>query len=264
MWLQFKTLMPSFVVYWFALSALALGAWYYWTRIYPNFKFGWKAPLLVASTFWAYTTLTSAVAIYQNGEIYAVQQQMKAQSQAQGQPGQPPPPGQPGQPGQAQQSSVAPEDPMMKMKGEFLKSVEMVIRNPETNTPEFKKKVFADFKDLIPKDKAARAEFAKPLLNLINCQRYFWEDALASYKSKKVIKSESRVACENLDGAFFGRKTLVPPEGIARNEEMLNKFAKHEQVPGPDGKPVDVKEDLLREAYDAESRAHSNVKALLE
>jgi len=254
MWLQYKVLLPSFVFHWFALTALAVAAWYFWTMLYKNYRFNWKAPFLVATTFWGYLVLTSSVTMYQNGQLYAVQQQMAQAQQAMAQ----------GQPGQSSQSSTLPDDPVLRMKAEFLKSVEQVIRNPDSATPDYKKKVFADFKDLIPKEKSARVVFSKPVLDLISCQRTFWEDAMASYKAKKVVKSEDLTACEKESGSFFGRQTLLPPEAVKHNDEMLEKISKHEPITGPDGKSVELKEDMLRDAYDSEAKAYKAVKTFLE
>lgn len=243
LWTQIKLLLPSFAGYWIFLICLASLTWYVWTRVYTHWVFRWQGPFLVATVFsfsvWGHTLLN----MYQNGVLATFQQNVQAA---------------------AQQANQKPVDVALQMKDQFLKNVEYLIQNPDQITPENKKKLFDGFAQLFPKGRTDREMAAGQIEGVYKCQRYFWEDALATYKAKKVVKSDATEECGTLSGTFFNRPKLVSQDAVKANDETLANLAKHKRLPTSDGKDVEVTEKMLRDAVENQIKAAQAARRIFE
>ncbi|MDZ4675918.1 MAG: hypothetical protein SGI74_00270 [Oligoflexia bacterium] len=250
MWEQFKILLPSIVGHWVVLVVLATGGWFLFTKFYKHFAFKWELPVLVATVVHLFMTANLFVNLYQNGVMFAYQQavqQAQAQARNQQQP--------------QQQQNV---DPATQMKANFLTSVESLVQDPAQINDENKAKLFGAFKELFA-DKKARAEYAKSISDVYQCQLHFWEDALASFNAKQPTKSDARKGCEKKSGAFFGREKLITLESSKNNDQTIAELAaRTKRVPASDGKQVEVTEGMVREALDAQIKATYNLKKIFE
>jgi hypothetical protein len=244
-WAQMKVLLPSFFGYWVFMVVLASATWYGWTKIYTNVHFKWHAPVLVATTAAFYLMASTLIGFYQNNALFAYQQKMQATQQA-----------------AAQQQKDANVDPATKAKGDFLKIVEQLMGAPDQITPENKQKLFTQYASLFPNGNTDRQIYEKEILAVYNCQRYFWEDAMASYKAKKTVKSDSRKECETLPGQFFNREKLVTAETAKANDQTISRLSAHKRLPASDGKEVEVNEKMLRNALDAQVKAIDAIKKI--
>lgn len=240
-WSNLRVLFPSFIGYFVVMGVVCSAAWYAWTRVYTNYVFRWEGPVICAACATMFMMANTMTGIAQNNAMYLHQQKMQAQAQ-QAQPGQPQ------------------VDPALQAKSDFLKIVESLISNPDQITPDIKKKLFAQYGNLFPNGKKDMKVYETAVSQVYSCQRYFWEDALASFKSHKAVVSESRKACEKMPGTFFNRDKLVPVETAKSNDDTVAKLAQHKRLPASDGKEVEVTEDMLRNALDAQVKALDAIK----
>jgi hypothetical protein len=248
-WAQIKLLLPSVFVHWVLLVAVATGAWYAWTRVYKH-HFKWQGPVIVATLVAVYSFTNTVFGLYQNGVLVAFQQNVQAQLQ------------QAARQQQAQQQG--PTDPVLQMKSQFLRNVEALVQNPQAITDENKKKLFNDFGKLFPSKKDKELA-KKAVAQVYDCQKYFWEDAMSSFKAKQAVKSDARKDCEKMSGNFFNREKLLPAEVVKNNDETIAGFAARKRVPASDGKStVEVSENMLRDALESQARATENVRKIFE
>ncbi|MCC6276715.1 MAG: hypothetical protein IT289_02225 [Oligoflexia bacterium] len=242
-------LAPTFIAQWLFLVALACGAWFAWTVMYPKYQFKLGAPLLIASTLAIYSIGNTVVSLYQNYRLGTVraESEMAANSQ------------------QGAQGAQAPVDPVVQLKADFLKNLEALVRNPDQITDENKKKLFGAFGKLFPSGKADRQVALAAAQDAYDCQLKFWEDALASFKEKKAVKSQARKECETKSGAFFNREKLITSEAVKNNDQTIAEIAQRKKrVPAADGKEVDVTEAMLRDAVDEQVRLIYNLKKVFD
>ena len=146
-----------------------------------------------------------------------------------------------------------------QLKQDFLQTVEAAALQTESITPQAKQALYQQFSALFPNGDKDRLEYARQIGHAYECQRAVFEDALATLKSKKVVRSKVVERCEAESGAFFGREKLVPKEIAKANVEMLNRLAKAK----PDDKDL-PSEDALRGALDQQVRRIDGVRRLLE
>lgn len=245
LWTQFKILFPSFAGHWVLTVALAMLAWYGWTRVYRQFTFRWEGPMMIGTALSIYVSAGQLFGLYGS----ALVQTFIAQNTPQSQQG-------------AQQS--APMDPMLQLKVGFIEKVRDMIQNPNKITPESKKELFASSAKLFPNGKKDQDLYAKSIQEVYSCQRLFWEDALASFKAKQPIKSDERTQCEARAGTFFNREKLVPTEDVKAREETLAAVAARKRMPASDGKTVELNEQMLRDAMDAQARALTTIQKIFE
>lgn len=242
LWGQVKVLLPSFMGYWFALCVLACCVWYGFTRAYRQFAFKWQVPVLFATAVSFYMCVNTVTALYQNSLLQSHQQAMAPASAA---------------------KNVAQADPGTQLKQNFLNTVEKMIQNPGSITPEAKKKLFTEHAALF-KDKNTRGIFQKAVSDVYHCERVFWEDAFASFKAKQVVKSDSRKECETASGAFFNREKLLPGETVKQKEATIASFAARKRVPASDGKQIEVNEAMLRDAVEGQNKNLDTIKKIFE
>jgi hypothetical protein len=163
------------------------------------------------------------------------------------------------------QAQKAPVDPKVQMKIDFLKNVEALITSPDQINDENKKKLFSVFGSLFPKGEADKKTFAQNISAAYECQLHFWEDALASYRQKKTIKSDIRKTCEAQSGAFFERERLISVEASKSNEKTLEEIAtRKKRVPAADGKEVEITETMLKDALDSQVKNLYNIKRIFD
>ncbi len=250
-WSHVKPLLLSYSIYWLFLVTIGSLGWFFFTRLYPRFGFRWQAPVLAASVLCLYLMGTQGMTLYHNSVVvnaYRQDMQTGNVSETSGR-------------GTASIPDAKPLEPLLQKRAEFLKTVEELIQNPIQLTSDKKKKVFADYGDLF-KSASDKMEAAKAIADVYKCQKFFWEDALASFHAKRPIKSEARKDCETLSGAYFNRDKLLPANLVTNNDQALKSLAERKPIPGEDGKVVEVNEKMLRDALDAQAKAIDTVGKL--
>ncbi len=248
-WQQIQVLLTSFVGYWLGLTVMACAGWYAWTRLHPGMLFKWQAPVLVASLFSFYGIFSTTMSIYQNSRLIMLQEQIRA-AQTAADP-------------KTQAQAQAQVDPVIQMKTNFLKSVEQLISNPTAITAETKNKLKTEYASLFKTDEERKNSYLT-VQRFYECQRYFWEDAFAAFKSKVTVKSGDRKACEKEPGGFFQRENLMSAEIVKSNDDIILKLAERKRIPSSDGKELEVNEKMLRETLDAYAQMASAAKTLLQ
>lgn len=247
-WTQFKILFPSFMFYWFMLVALATVCWWGITKVYHHFHFRWEAPAIVGTCFSFYMIGTTLVGYYQNQVVANYRdQQVAANNQT--------------QQNQPQQKL----DPANQLKANFLNGLAGIVNAPEKATPEAKDKLFKEYAELF-KDPAAKEEYVKNIGAVLECDKFFWEDAFASFKSGKAIRSDSRKDCENAEGKFFLREKLMMPEDLKARENTLQKLLTDKRLPASQNSndTVVVNEKMLRDRIEAEGKKIETLKKLFK
>ncbi|MBK9293530.1 MAG: hypothetical protein IPM57_03660 [Oligoflexia bacterium] len=242
----FKLFWPSYAVFWVISIALATGAWFLLTKIYSNIKFKIWAPPLVATFFTVMLYASNFLSIYQSQILYSNQQAAQKGQQQQA-----------AAPGQQQEL-----DPETQMKADFLAKIEKIVFSGKLDKNE-KTKLFKEYAKLFKKP-ADKKIFHEAINKVYSCQRVLWEDALASFKAKTAIKSDTRVACEKLGGEFFMREKLFTPEAIKNQDELISNIAARKRVPASDGKEQELNEDMIRQGIDAQSNALYILSQLFE
>ena len=265
LWTQMRILIPSFVGFWAFLACLGVGAWYGFTRIYTTYAFKWHGPVIAATVVSVFMGTSTFLTVYQNTVINAYQQKLNQDAQAAQQQQtqqQEALARQQAATQQQQAQAQQPVDPALQLKANFLATVESLVQNPTAINTENKKKLFTEYATLFPK-KSDREAAGKAVSKVYNCQRLFWEDAMASYKAHQVVKSDARKECETMAGTFFNREKLLPDEVIKSNEATISVFAERKRIPAADGKSsVEVNETMLRNALDAQVKATDAIKKI--
>lgn len=236
-WAQMKVLLPSYFGYWIFLTAFFMGAWYTWTKYVKATAFSWKFPVLASTVLTIYSMASLQLGIYQTTALSQLQQKLIAEQKA--------------------------NDPV-QLKADFLKIVENVVATPDKITPELKQKFFTDYAKLFPNGPQDKLLYEQSVGAFFDCHKVFWEDALASFKTKKVTKSEGRLACEKLGGAFFGREKLFTMETLKNDDNMIESLASHKRLPTSDGKTIEPTEAMLQAALDVQVKSVQGVKKLFE
>ncbi|MEQ1876748.1 MAG: hypothetical protein ABL958_08880 [Bdellovibrionia bacterium] len=237
-------LWPSYLAQWAGFIFVVAVCWRFLARTHVQFPFKWKSAFVVATGFWLCFVTNSLVNYYQSGVINAAVGEARSQQQA----------------SQGQQQA-APTDPN-QLKSNFLADVDTLAQNPAQLTPEIKQKLFTVYAPLFPNGKTDVDTAFKAVDLVYQCQRYFWEDAMASYKAKVVIKSDARKDCEKLSGAFFNRERLLSAEVVKRNDDLIKAFSERKRVPASDGKEVEFNESNIRQSLDAQVKASENLQRI--
>lgn len=243
-WQPLKLLLPAYGTFWVFTFLLSAGFWYGWTQVFQKTAFKWQVPGLISAfvslTFCSYNFLT----IYNGNTLFMAQQQAQ---QA------------------AQQNNKAQEnlDPALKAKADFLATVEKFLADPKSFTPDAKKNAFKNFAALFP-NKEAKLAYKDAIASVYKCQRTFWEDALASYKTNKMVKSDSRKQCENMSGAFFNREKMLPEEAVKNNDKLIEDIAGHKRLPASDGKTMELTEKMVQDAVDTQVSALNMINKIFE
>lgn len=145
-----------------------------------------------------------------------------------------------------------------QLRADFLNTVDSISLQPDSLTPESKAALFKQFGALFPRGDADRLEYAKNILLAYQCQQFVFEDALATLKSKKVVKSAQQTECEQVSGQFFGREKMIPAEVANGNGAMMTKLAQGKVA-------ADVPtEDALRGAHERQIKRIETVRKLFQ
>ena len=243
MWEPLKLLIPAYGIFWISTVCLAAGFWFAWIKIQKTkIAFNWQTPVLFATFFSLVFCGYNFMTIYNGNTLYTASN-AKAQNQ--------------------QQTAQQPMDPVLKMKADFLAQIEGAIQNPKLITKEFKTKLFKDFSKLFS-NKDAKQSYKKAISEVYGCQKVFWEDALAAYKTKHTVKSDSRKECENLNGEFFNRPKMIPEETAKVNDKLMEQIASNQRLPASDGKTVELSEKMVQSALEAQRLALEAVNSIFE
>lgn len=116
-----------------------------------------------------------------------------------------------------------PSDPT-ELKSSFLRTIEAVVAEPIELPASARETLFRDYAALFPGGKTDQDEYGKAVIGAYECQRLFFEDAIASKKARKPIKSPARAECEKQTGAFFNREFLIPAEVAANNSKLIGEI----------------------------------------
>jgi hypothetical protein len=237
-------LWPSYLAQWVGFFAIVCGAWFFLAKSHAGFAFKLKSAFIVATGFWLCFVTNSLVGYYQSGVLNSVMNEQRAQQQAQTQP-------------------TDPKNPQ-QLKSNFLADVDSLAQNPAQLTPEIKQKLWTVYGPLFPKGDEDKVAAFKAVSLVYQCQRYFWEDAMASYKAKVIVKSDARKDCEKLSGAFFNREKLLPTEVVKRNDDLIKAFSERKRVPASDGKEIEFNESNIRQSLDAQVKATENLERIFK
>lgn len=239
----FKVLWPSYAVFWIISICLAAGFWFALTKLYSQIKFKPLTPVLFGTFLTCFAYANTFLGIYNSQLMYTAQQE---QQKSQG----------------ADKQAQSQMDPVLKAKSEFLSKVEGVIQSGSV-TKEVKAKLLKEFAQAFT-DKSQRDTAVSSIKKVFSCQRILWEDALASYKAKQVIKSDSRIACEKASGDFFNREKLFTEDTLKAHTQIIKNIAERRRIPASDGKETELSEDMVRNEMEAQSNALKVLNQIFE
>lgn len=234
---QLKALWPTIAAHWGFTFILFFGCWTYLKSVQPHFTVSFKTIFTMALGFSLWGTYTTFNNLWQAATL--VQLQM------------------------AQQSSVdqAKRNDPLQMKADFLRTVDALSTQPNQIDGNLKAKLFQQFAPLFQKPED-RMTYEHSISQVYECQRSFWEDALATRKSHHIVKSKNTEECRNFDGAFFNRPHLIPEQVAADNDKTLETLATG-KAHKDDKNPV-MDEKTLRSAVDEQSHRLDAVKKIFE
>lgn len=151
----------------------------------------------------------------------------------------------------------------VKVKEEFLKSIDQMVQNPQLITKENKEKLSKGINEAFGGNNQW-TEAGNSIFTAFACQKFFLKDALEAQKSKKFVKSEDRAKCENYDGSFFNREKLVTADQGKGNDTVIRSIASQEKVPFGGGEPKKVTEDMLQENLKKQDQLIENLKQIFQ
>ncbi|MCM2282469.1 MAG: hypothetical protein NDI61_11565, partial [Bdellovibrionaceae bacterium] len=200
-WIQLKTVLPSLLTHLAFTLALSAGLWFALKKTF-TIKIPFLAALAIGATFSIYNSAGYMWSLAQNRQLIALEASQSA-----------------GTASQAQQK-LSP----VELKNKFLQTVEALVGQPRELTTDIKLALFNEFSSLFPEGDKDRAAYGKAIMRIYECQKFLFEDALASKKYGKLMKSKDREACESEDGSFFQRERLIPPEIAANNTKLIEEL----------------------------------------
>ncbi len=243
---QFWIFFPSIILHLILTCGIAYGAWAFAHKYKLGLTFGWQLPVLGAGVVSIFLSFNSLIGVHQ-ARIYNDWQQRKLTEQA-----------------KASAPTPPQVDPALKMKSEFLLAADGLLGQPDKINSQSKKELFSKFALLFPKGAEDRKLYFDNLMRAHECQRYFLEDAMDSFKAQKATKSKEREKCEQQTGAFFNREKLLPPETLQNNTRWIELMALHQGPPNPSGSPVPADIQVIRSALDGVIRKMDSLKRLFE
>ena len=147
---------------------------------------------------------------------------------------------------EAQKQAAAAANPM-GLRADFMKAIDFLTSNPDQLTVQSKAKLFEQFSGLFPKGVEDLKVYYQQLKPAFQCQLALYEDALATYKTKKMVVSENSKTCEQIPGQFFNRERMMTPETLQANNALKEKILK------PDPKDKPIKEQDLKSLVDQQA-----------
>lgn len=157
-------------------------------------------------------------------------------------------------------AALTPEE-ALKLKNEFLSSLEKFVAQPNQITPQNRNELFNRYAVLFPNPQNDLNIYFSNIAKFYDCQQFFYEDALQAMKTKKIAKSEKRKECHSADGSFFNRKNLIPEVQAKADDEAIESLAKGKKIVR-DGKEVTVTEGLLQQQIAAQQKNKEVLRAL--
>lgn len=232
---EIAALLPSVILHLIVTVAFATGAWFLISKTKPEWRIQWTVPVILGAAFSLYNSSATVIGLYQNQVLFRLQQSERAQQE-----------------NAQKQQAAAQNDPKLQLKAAFLNDLDQLTGSNEAITPAVVGNLFGKYESLFPHGDADRALYASAVMGVYQCQEYFYEDALASFKSRKAVKSEERDHCEKADGTFFNRDKLIPADMAKGNAEAIELLAQRKPLTDGAGKSVDVSEDSIRTKLEAQ------------
>jgi len=203
-----RTLWPYMILH-AALAALIFSGLFYAlkkVRAFPTAGelLSLKAGVLVGIFI---SIFYSADLLVKNMQGQAMSQEIAAQQQA------------------AASANTPPENPLA-LKGDFLKAIDYLTNNPDQLTVQSKAKLYEQFSVLFPNGLADVRAYAEQLRGAFACQLSMYDDALQTFKKKKIVQSEQSKKCEALPGGFFNRERLIGPEMLQAHNLLKERILK--------------------------------------
>jgi hypothetical protein len=149
----------------------------------------------------------------------------------------------------------------LNRKNEFMKILDQLVANQSQLNAEVKKKVFEEYKDLFPNGAKDKQVYYQNLATFVDCNIAYFEDAKQALKTKKNQKSEKRQKCQEMDGMFFNRAKLVPPEQAKVNDQVIETIAKGKKIV-EDNKEVQINEGILQQALENQNKSLETLKII--
>lgn len=148
---------------------------------------------------------------------------------------------------QRQQAQAVPlEGEVSELKQKFLAEVEQMIVSPNLITAQSQAALFQRYANLFKAQGEDVKLYAKALSEAYDCEKTFFEDAIASLQKKEAVVSEKQKACEALPGTFFGREKLITQQIIARNQAVMNSVLSGQPLKDAQGNEIQITEEVLK------------------
>lgn len=160
----------------------------------------------------------------------------------------------------SKQASLSSEE-VLKMKNEFLTNLDQLVAKPEQITPQNRNELFQKYSMLFPQPQQDLTNYFNNISRFYDCQQSFFEDALQAMKTKKTVKSERRKACQEADGSFFVRQTLIPAEQSKSDDEVISTLAKGKKVVR-EGKELTITQEMLQQNIARQQKNKEVLRAL--
>ena len=235
---QFKLLFPSFLLHLILTTAAAAGVAYAAIRFKPEWRIPWALPVAIGAMYSLYSCAGTLISLHQNELLVRSAQAQRADVEGQK------------------------LDPKMQLKQDFLRTVDDLAGAPDKINEGLLKQLFEKAGPLFPNGATDREQYAKAVLDVYTCQQVLYEDALASFKFKKGVKSEDRERCEKADGRFFNRERLVPAEVATQNAQLIDTIAARKPLDGPEGKKVELTEAMIRGSLEGQIKKSEAVRRI--
>jgi hypothetical protein len=150
------------------------------------------------------------------------------------------------------------------LRANFLKTFDALTGQPGPVSAEIKEQLFTEFAGLFAGGDKDRMFYAREILRAYTCQQYFFEDALASKKSRKPVQSSERQKCELEEGSFFNREKLIPPEVAKGNADLIAALASGRKPAASQFKIEEFTEPVLRAAVENQMHRIDAAKKFFE
>lgn len=125
-----------------------------------------------------------------------------------------------------QQQAAANQANPLAQRADFLKAIDYLTNNPDQLTVQSKAKLYEQFGGLFPNGIGDVRAYYDQLKVAFTCQLSMYEDALQTFKKKKLVQSEQTTKCESLPGNFFNRERLIGPEMLQAHSLLKERILK--------------------------------------
>lgn len=125
-----------------------------------------------------------------------------------------------------QQAAAANQPNPLAQRADFLKAVDYLTNNPDQLTVQSKAKLYEQFGGLFPNGINDVKAYYDQLKIAFTCQLSMYDDALQTFKKKKMVQSEQTAKCESIPGNFFNREKLIGPEMLQAHSLLKERILK--------------------------------------